>query len=114
MKKIVINEKEYTPVPFDFNTVCDLEDAGFSLEEFDGKQMKAMRAYFALCAGMTADRAGKEINEHILNGGNLGALAEIMGEELQKSDFFRALQKGAKEETAENPEEENQKAEEAE
>lgn len=114
MKKIVINGKEYTPVPFDFNTVCDLEDAGFSLEEFDVKQMKAVRAYFALCAGLSAEQAGREINEHVLKGGNLTGIGEALREELDKSDFFRALQKGTEEKTAEDPEEENQETEEVE
>lgn len=96
----VINEKEYNPLAFDFNLMCDLEDAGFSIGELASKNMKAIRAYFALCAGIGVVDAGREIEQHVIKGGTLKELSACMGEEMEKSDFFQALIKGMQEENA--------------
>lgn len=108
--KFTVNGKEYNAAPFDFNAVCDLEDAGFSMDEFGAKQMKAMRAYFALSSGLSVQEAGREMNTHVVNGGTLGSLAEAMGKELDKSDFFRALKEGANTEDSANQEAESKEA----
>ena len=97
----VINGKRYTAKPFDFNTVCDLEDNGVSLTEMSKKPMSMARAYFALCFNGTKEDAGKEIQEHVKAGGNFNDLYTAMGDEMNESDFFQALNKT---ETAENPE----------
>lgn len=97
----VINEKEYKPLAFDFNLMCDLEDAGFSIGELASKNMKAIRAYFALCAGIGVVDAGREIEQHVIKGGTLKELSMCMGDEMEKSDFFQALIKGTQEENAE-------------
>lgn len=102
MKKFTVNEKEYTAKPFDFNLVCDLEDCGFALEEFGEKRMKAVRAYFAISAGMSVEQAGKEIEQHYVKGGTLADVIGAMSEEMEKSDFFRALFKAAEEKAPEN------------
>lgn len=98
----VINGKEYKPLTFDFNLMCDLEDAGFSIGELASKNMKAIRAYFALCAGIGVSDAGKEIEQHVIKGGTLKELSACMGEEMEKSVFFQALIKGMQEKDAEN------------
>lgn len=98
----VINEKEYKPLAFDFNLMCDLEDAGFSIGELASKNMKAIRAYFALCAGIGVVDAGREIEQHVIKGGTLKELSACMGGEMEKSDFFQALIKGMQEKDAEN------------
>lgn len=95
MTKFTINEKEYNAVPFDFNTVCDLEDLGISIEKIADKPVNTMRGYLAICGGMTVSEAGKEISEHIIKGGNLDGLSDAMSAELDNSDFFRTLTQGA-------------------
>lgn len=100
-----INGRRYTAKPFDFNTVCDLEDNGVSLSEMTKKPMSMARAYFALCYNGSKDDAGKEIQAHIVSGGNFNDLYEAMGAEMNESDFFQALNKKAETETqAETPE----------
>jgi hypothetical protein len=94
-----INGKRYTAKPFDFNTVCDLEDNGVSLQEMSKKPMSMARAYFALCFNGDKERAGNEIQEHVKAGGNFNELYTVMGEEMNDSDFFQALNKGTGEET---------------
>lgn len=104
-KKFKINEKEYIAKPFDFNLVCDLEDYGFSLEELGTKKIKAVRAYFALCAGMSIEEAGNEIQAHVVKGGSMEELGNILGEEMEKSDFFQAITANTKQETPADQEE---------
>ena len=94
-----INEKRYQAKPFDFNTVCDLEDNGVSLAEMTKKPMSMARAYFALCLNGDKEKAGNEIQEHVKHGGNFNELYTVMGEEMNDSDFFRALNQKEEEET---------------
>lgn len=93
MKTFIINGNEYKAKPFDFNMVCDIEDMGIALAEFGKKHMALMRAYFAICANRNTQFAGAEMDEHIVKGGTFEELAAVMSEELEKSDFFRALNK---------------------
>lgn len=102
MRTFIINGNEYKAKPFDFNMVCDMEDMGVALGEFGKKQMASMRAYFAICANRSTQFAGKEIEEHIIKGGTMEELATVMSEELEKSDFFLALNKTETKKTAKN------------
>lgn len=94
MKTFVINEREYVAKPFDFNTICDLEDMGVSLEEAQTKPMSMVRAYFAICTGRGKDYAGKELEAHIINGGAFEDVILAMSHEMENSDFFRNLNNG--------------------
>lgn len=91
MKTFKINNKIYSPVPFDFNFICDLEDMGVSLERAGEKPMSMLRAYFAKCTGRGTEFAGKEMEAHMINGGSLKDIMDVMAEEMKKSDFFRSL-----------------------
>lgn len=99
MRTFVINNKRYNAKPFDFNTVCDLEDNGVPLQEMTKKPMSMVRAYFALCFNGSKEDAGAEIQAHVIAGGNFNELYQIMGEEMNESDFFQALSKKTDEET---------------
>ena len=100
MKTFTINGKKYTATEIDFNFICDLEDMGISLGEFNKKPLAVARAYFALCARTDKDIAGAEIQKHMIDGGKLDALYEALGEMVEKSDFFQALNKTEEEEVA--------------
>ena len=95
----VINDKRYTAKPFNFNTVCDLEESGISIQELTKKPMAMARAYFALCAGLDKTRAAEEIEQHVIHGGKFDELYNVMGEEMNESDFFQALNQKTDEET---------------
>ena len=88
-----INGTEYRNAPIDFNAVCKLEDMGVDISDIDGKVMTVARAYAALCMRKPVDVAGKEIEEHVQNGGSLNTIYEVFAAEVEKSDFFQALQK---------------------
>lgn len=99
MKTFKINEKEYVAKPFDFNLICDLEDMGVSLQDAGRKPMVMIRAYFALCSGGNAEFAGKEMEQHLINGGSFDEISNLMSDELEKSDFFRSLSKTTEKKT---------------
>ena len=63
------------------------------------KPMSMARAYFSLCFNGSKEDAGKEIQAHVVAGGNFNDLYEAMGAEMNESDFFQALNKKADEET---------------
>lgn len=92
MKTFTVNGKEYKAKAFDFNMMCDFEDMGISIEDMGKKPMAVVRAYFALCAGKGKEFAGKEMEAHLINGGSFDDVVSAMSEEMEKSDFFRALQ----------------------
>ena len=95
MKTFTVNGKEYKAKAFDFNMMCDFEDMGISIEDMGKKPMAVVRAYFALCAGRGKDFAGKEMEAHLINGGSFDDVVSAMSEEMEKSDFFHALQQTA-------------------
>lgn len=110
MNTFTVNGTKYKAKPFDFNLVCDLEDMGISLEEAGRKPMSMVRAYFGLCVGKGKEYAGKELEAHIIGGGKFDNIITAMSEEMEKSDFFRNLNKTAKtkvatDETAESEKE---------
>lgn len=101
MKTFTINGKSYKAKELDFNGMCELEDFGVSMTDVSGKNLSLVRAYFAFCSGKSAENAGKEIQAHMLGGGKLDELAEIMKDAIDNSDFFRALAENAEKEAAE-------------
>lgn len=88
-----INGTTYTAKEFDFNTVCDLEDIGISISDMQKKPVATARAYFALCIGGDVERAGDELQQHMIDGGNLNDLVNAMVGAMNDSDFFQALTK---------------------
>lgn len=102
MEKIfAINGKTYVAQDFTFNTVCDLEDMGIPIETMGDKPMSMIRAYFTLCTGRDKVYAGNELNSHLINGGKIDDLTNVMTEKMNNSDFFQALKSDT---TESNPE----------
>lgn len=91
MNTFTLNGNTVVAKKFDFNLVCDLEDRGVSLQESGNKPMAMVRAYVAICLGASNDVAGKELEEHISNGGSFETVFEAMSKEMESSDFFRNL-----------------------
>ena len=91
MRTITINNHLYPAKPFDFNLLCDLEEQGLSLEDIEKKPMSLIRTYLAFCAGMDKANAGKEIEAHVIAGGNFDSVTEVIAAEMEDSGFFRAL-----------------------
>lgn len=102
MKKFEINGKQYNAKAFDFNLVCDLEDMGISMSTAQDKPISTARAYFALCTGRGKVYAGQELEQHMIKDGDLTEIIKIMSEEMEKSDFFRNINKISEQEVAED------------
>lgn len=98
-KFITVNGKRYLAKEFDFNTICDLDEMGISIADARKKPMSLIRAYIALSMDEDREVAGKEMEEHMVNGGTLDEVIKIMLENMEESDFFRNLNKGEEEET---------------
>lgn len=111
MNTFTINGKEYKAKPFDFNLVCDLEDMGISLEQAGNKPMSMVRAYFGLCAGKGKEFAGKEMEAHIIGGGTFDNIMTAMSDEMEKSDFFQALNKTEETDVTEDTKQEKETVE---
>ncbi len=99
MKTFKVNGKEYTARAFDFNLICDLEDMGISMEDFNRKPMSMVRAYFGLCLNGDTVKAGHEMEQHLINGGKFDDIVAAMQTQMEESDFFRALNQTEETET---------------
>lgn len=92
-KSITINNKKYPVKEFDFNMVCELEDMGVSIEDLPTKPMSVVRAYAGICMGMDSLDSGKELENHLVGGGNFDEVLEVISYEVENSGFFRSLNK---------------------
>lgn len=101
MKKLVINGKEYPASEITFNTVCQFEDMGVQLSEIEKKSIMLLRAYVAVCMNCDAEAAGKELEAHIVNGGDLKDISSALNKAVEESGFFQALAKRAEEKNSE-------------
>lgn len=99
MKNFEINGKKYVTKDFDFNLVCDLADRGVDISKSLGNPLALVRAYVSICSGLPMETAGKEIQEHIINGGNINDIMGIISNEIDKSDFFRYLNQNQEQKT---------------
>ena len=98
-----VNKVTYTAKPFDFDMVCELEDMGVTFERIDKMPMSLIRAYFAICAGISREQAALLIQKHLVSGGKLDDITEPMAKEMNDSDFFRALSENKDEEVTDVP-----------
>lgn len=99
---ITLNGKTFKAVEFDFNTVCDLAEMGVQMDQIGRNPMSAMRAYIAICLHSTKEVAGALIQDHIINGGTLDDISQILIEKMENSDFFRNLNKTEEQEVTED------------
>lgn len=109
MRIFSVNGKKYNAKPFDFNMICDLEDMGITISDSAKKPMSLVRAYFGICADRGKEYAGKEMEAHIINGGNFDDVVDAMSEEMDESDFFRKLKEKEVPEITESPKQQETK-----
>lgn len=100
-----VNGVTYKSAEVGFNAVCFFEDNGLDISDAKKKGNSFMRAYFALCAGVSIEDAGAMIQEHIINGGDMKGLSDAFIKEIDKSDFFQALIKSKKKDATTESEE---------
>ena len=88
---MIINGKEITAKPIDFNATIELNDLGGDIYSFGTKPLAALRAYLAYCEGVSAEEAGQEIEAHIVGGGDLSDLSTTFMKACDDSAFFKAM-----------------------
>lgn len=86
-----VNGKTYKSAEFTFNTICQLEAMGLSIENITSMPMSMIRGYFAISAKIPVDEAGKEMEQHIVNGGDLNDIGSVMSAQIEDSGFFQTL-----------------------
>ena len=87
---MILNGNHYEIPELTFNTVCRMEEMGISLTEIEKKPMAAIRGFLALAVGDT-EKAGNELEAHILNGGNLESITREINKAVSESGFFQKL-----------------------
>lgn len=89
-----INNRRYEAKEFDLNTVCDLEEMGFSIVkgDYDKKPIALTRAYIALCMDAEKDVAGAEWEEDFTIE-KLNEIQEVMRKNIEEAGFFQELGK---------------------
>lgn len=101
---IIVNKKPYSAKELTYNALCVFEEKyGISISELDNQSLNFLRGYVAYCMGASLDEAGREIEEHIIGGGDFKELTEVLSDALSESDFFRSLLKGEEKETSTAP-----------
>lgn len=92
MDFVTINEKEYRIPEVDFDAICRLEENGVYLLNMDRKNPKTatmLRGIVAWIMDVEPERASKEIQEHIQNGGDIGEILNAVTRAVTHSGFFR-------------------------
>lgn len=98
-----INNRRYEARDFDYNLICDLSEMGVNvldMSEMRKAPMNIIRSYVALCMDAEKDVAGDEIQKHIVGGGGIDEVLNVITKMMEESDFFQAL---TKEETKNTP-----------
>lgn len=91
MANVRINGKDYTVPEMDFNAVCELEERGINLlnmGEGTPKIATMLRGITAWVMGVDNNTAAKEIQEHIMAGGNIGEILDAINVAMDESGFF--------------------------
>jgi len=93
---VTINGKDYKVPEVDFDAICQLEENGVYLLNFDRNERKIasmIRALAAWVMNTDAQTASREISEHIRKGGNVMEIANVVVEAVTDSGFFGQTQK---------------------
>ena len=86
---LTINGKTYKAAEFDLNLICDFEDRGIALDAIGNKMFNVVRQYLATSMDVDVKTAGKELSEHLKNGGKLEDVSDVMSAAMEDSGFFR-------------------------
>lgn len=96
-----LNGKEYKDIQLTYNEVCKLDEKGIDISKIDINNastfylFRVLRAIIAISFGGNDEIAGNEIEAHIVNGGKIEDLVEVLNKALANSGFFQALNKKA-------------------
>ena len=98
-----INGNKYEAAKYDFNTHCEFDSLGVNVLSLRENPLPVLRAYLSISSGMSLVECGKELEQHIIKGGDFAEMITVLAKEMNASDFFMAIT-GQKKETTEAPE----------
>lgn len=100
MKTFTINKKVYQSREVTFGDMRTLERMGINVFAMgdESQIFNTISGFLAMYTGLSLDEMDNEINEHLINGGSIEELAEVMNEALKESRFFQSLNKRAEKE----------------
>ncbi len=90
---ITLNGQSY-PLRFSVNALCCLEEmTGRGLDQLQGGRISTLRGLMWCglmegCPHMTLEDAGKLLNDHLLNGGDLASVSDTLAAALEDACFF--------------------------
>ena len=88
---MIINGKEYTVDEITFNDMCALEKLGVNLMTGELNMLSVSRGIVAWVTKTDLHTAGKTIEEHVINGGDILSIYTEMMKAMEKSDFFQKV-----------------------
>lgn len=87
-----LNGKEYKNFELDFNTICKLEELGVNIADPQSLQgLDSIRKIISIVFDFDVEKAGKEIEAHIIGGGNFNEISEVIVKAIEDSGFIKAL-----------------------
>lgn len=101
---IKLNGRTVRAADVDFNFVADLQENGIDLNKMGRKIIPTLRVYVAKCFDVDVETAGDMIQAHMVNGGKLDGIMEVLGKKVEESDFFQILGATAETESIEKSE----------
>ena len=94
-KSIIINSKEYKVPEINFGAICKLEKLGVNFNDIESQTFNFICGLVAYTIDGSMEKAGKEIDEHIKNGGSVDNF-NVLIKAVTDSDFFQNLTKKRK------------------
>lgn len=110
MTVFTVNGEQYRAKDLDFNFMAYLDKCGVETTNVLGPA--AITCFFSFCSGLSEEKAGKEISNHVIaNHGEMpNELIDVYKSMLSESDFFRALTERAEEQNSKEKEPSNTEA----
>ena len=112
MSVVTINGNEYTIPKVDFEAICTLEENGVYLLNMERKNPKLatmIRGLVAWIEGISNEEASQEIQEHLMNGGDLADIMSAVTQAVQSSGFFKQSGRADSEKVTEYPQNREQR-----
>ena len=91
---VEINGTVYRFPELDFNAVCDLQESGVDVlnpKAMKRKPITIARAILAWVMDEDLETAGREIQRHVINGGDVSAIFDGFFKAVEESGFMKSL-----------------------
>lgn len=98
-REIEINGRKFKAAEITFGTVRKLINLGVDFKNINKNMLTVVSAYVQVSTGLSEAAVDELIQKHVLNGGDLYGILDVLIAEMDDSDFFQALAKTEQTET---------------